>query len=167
MFKFRCNVLFAFLLTTGCAQMCDKSREEMSAEEVVEAYLDIALNMSSVNEKELLLEYTTGDLATVIASANDEAIRQAYIEKKYNLKKYVLMERRDRTPREVEIKYQLAYSEGSKDPSEKNEDAPIVTTENTVAVVKRKGIWYIHDVIGNKTSIEFPVTELNTIRAKP
>jgi hypothetical protein len=37
----------------------------------------------------------------------------------------------------------------------KLEDAPQTTTENTVSVVKRDGAWYIADVLGKKTSIDF------------
>jgi hypothetical protein len=37
----------------------------------------------------------------------------------------------------------------------KLENAPQTTTENTVSVVKRDGAWYIQDVLGKKTSIDF------------
>ena len=145
--------------------MCGNSHAEMSAEEVVEAYLDLALNMTSVDQRDQLLELTTGGLGAAIAAASVETIQKAYVDRKYNLKKYSLMERRDRTPKETEITYELTYNElnGEKNP----ESAPLVKTENTVAVVKEKGAWYIRDILGNKTSIEFPVTDLNTILAKP
>jgi hypothetical protein len=152
-------------LVTGCTKMCGTNRAEMSAEQIVEAYLDLALNMKSVDQRDQLLELTTGSLGAAISGASEEAIQKAYVDRKYNLKKYSLIERRDRTPRETEITYELTYNElnGEADPN----GAPLVTTENTVAVVKEKGAWFIRDVLGNKTSIEFPVTELNTISAKP
>jgi len=159
------NIIFSAIFLTGCTQMCGTSRSEMSAEKTVEAYLDIALNMSSLDEKEELIDFTTGNLRAALAGADDAAIQKAYIDKKYDLKRYSLVERRDRTPRETEITYELSYKE--LDQSAKAEEAPLVTTENTVAVIKMKGLWYIRDVLGNKTSIEFPVTDLNTISAKP
>jgi hypothetical protein len=145
--------------------MCGTNRAEMSAEQVVEAYLDMALNMKSIDQRDQLLELTTGSLNAAISGASDEAIQKAYVDRKYNLKKYSLIERRDRTPKETEITYELTYNElnGETDPN----TAPMVTTENIVAAVKEKGLWYIRDVLGNKTSIEFPVTELNTISVKP
>jgi hypothetical protein len=137
----------------------------MSAEKVVEEYLNIALNMNSVEEKEHLMEYTTGNLEAALSGADDKAIQIAYVDKRYNLKNYSLVERRDRTPRETEVTYELTYSELAE--GQKAEDAPVTTTENTVSVIRKKGAWYISDVLGNKTSIEFPVTEMNTINASP
>ncbi len=42
-----------------------------------------------------------------------------------------------------------------------------MTTENSVSVVKENGVWLIRDVLGNKTSIDFPVSEESRITAKP
>jgi len=36
-----------------------------------------------------------------------------------------------------------------------------------VALIKEKGAWFIRDVVGAKTSIDFPVSQENEIRAKP
>jgi hypothetical protein len=42
-----------------------------------------------------------------------------------------------------------------------------VETENSVALIKEKGAWFIRDVIGAKTRIDFPVSVESEIRAKP
>lgn len=154
------------LLLTGCTSMCSVNREEMTADQVVEAYLEVALNMSDIAQKAELLDFTTGKLKAAIAGASSEAIQKAYIDRNYSLKQYSLVERNDKTPRETEITYLLSYHE-LEDGKENTDEAPLVSTENTVAVIKEKGVWYIRDVLGNKTSIEFPVTELNSIKASP
>lgn len=159
------KLIASALFLTSCTTMCGVNRAEMSAEQVVEAYLDVALNMQSIDQRDQLLELTTGTLSAAIAGASDDSIQKAYVDRKYNLKKYSLIERRDRTPRETEITYELTYNELSGETDVNS--APVVTTENTVAVVKEKGSWFIRDVLGNRTSIEFPVTELNTISVKP
>ena len=48
-----------------------------------------------------------------------------------------------------------------------SENAPKVTTENTVGVVRENGYWLIRDVLGNKTAIDFPVAPESRIEAKP
>jgi hypothetical protein len=161
----RLKLFVLSLFITGCQKMCGVDRTKMSPEEVVEAYLETALNMESIDGRQQLLELTTGSLASAISGASDDAIQKAYVDHKYNLRRYSMLERRDKTPRETEITYQLTYNEleGEKDP----EKAPLVVTDNTVSVIKEKGMWFIRDVLGKKTSIEFPVTELNTISAKP
>jgi len=48
----------------------------MTADQVVEAYLNIAFNMESVEQKSLLLEYATGALKDAIAGATEETIKK-------------------------------------------------------------------------------------------
>lgn len=157
--------LMCFLLT-ACSSMCSKSHEEMSAEEVVEAYLDLALNIGDISEKDELMEFTTGNLEAALAGADDETFKIAYVDRKYKITRFSLLERRDRTPRETEITFQLTYKdipEGASDPS----SAPEVVTENTVVVIKEKGKWLVREVVGNKTTFDFPTSELSKISAKP
>lgn len=160
------GILSVALLVTGCTSMCGVKRSGMSPEQVVEAYLEVALNMHDVSERDNLMEFTTGNLKAAIESASPETIKTAYVDRKYQILNYSVVERRDRTPRETEITFQLTYNDlGVDDKAAK--EAPKVTTENTVAVVKENGLWMIRDVLGNKTSIDFPVSEESKISAKP
>ena len=155
----------AFL--TGCTSMCGPKRASMTPEQVVEAYLEVALNMTDVGQKDLLQEYTTGNLKAAIEAAAPEVIKLAYVDRRYQILNYSVVERLDRTPREVEVSFQLTYNDLGTDSKITVDNAPKVTTENTVSVVKEKGIWLIRDVMGNKTSIDFPVSEESKITAKP
>lgn len=134
----------------------------MSAEEVVEAYLELAFNITSASQKEDLMDFTTGNLEAAIAGANEETFRKAYIDRKYSLKRYSLLERRDRTPRETEITFQLEYLD-TPEAQTKNSETTQITTENTVAVIKEKGKWLIREVVGNKTTFDFPTSDLSRI----
>jgi hypothetical protein len=146
--------------------MCGIKRSSLTPEQVVEAYLDVALNMNSTDDRDLLVEYTTGSLRNAIESATPETIKVAYVDRKYTLNSYSVVQRNDRTPRETEIVFQLTYLDHGVTQSKK-EEAPKVTTENTVSVIKENGVWYIRDVVGNKTGIDFPVSEESKITAKP
>ena len=159
----RIILVTAFL--SGCTNMCTGDRRDMTPEQVVEAYLDVALNMTQVDQRDLLYEYTTGNLRESIEQASDEVIQTAYINRKYDLLNYSVVERRDRTPRETEITFQIEFKDmGTEDTPP--DEAPKVTTENTVSVVKKDQIWVIRDVLGNKTSIDFPVSKDSQITAK-
>jgi hypothetical protein len=154
------------LAFTGCTSMCGVKRANMSPEQVVEGYLDVALNMQDVSERDHLLEFTTGPLKAAIEGASPEVIRGAYVDRKYEIVNYSVVERKDRTPRETEITFQLTYNDfGTAGKTAK--EAPKVTTENTVSVVKESGVWMIRDVLGNRTSIDFPVSEESRVTAKP
>ena len=162
------RMILVTVLLSGCTGMCSTSRKDMTPEQVVEAYLDTALNMTEVNQRQLLAEYTTGNLKSALDSATPEQIRQAYVDRRYEIRTYSVVERRDRTPRETEITFQLTYKDLGIDPKTvAAEEAATVTTENTVSVVKEDGLWLVRDVMGNKTSIDFPVSEDSRITASP
>jgi hypothetical protein len=166
MLKFPRALLAVALFLTGCTSQCGGNRGNLSPEQVVEGYLDVALNMTEVSQRDKLLDYTTGNLKAAIEAATPETIKTAYVDRKYKIISYSVVERRDRTPRETEITFQLTYNDlgpEGKDPA----NAPKVTTENTVSVVREKGAWLIKDVLGNKTAIDFPVSEESKITAKP
>lgn len=165
MSRFPWQLAIAVLAVTGCTSVCGVKRSGMSPEAVVEAYLDTALNMQDVGGRDALLDYVTGPLKAAIESAPPATIKAAYVDRRYSILNYSVVERRDRTPRETEITFQLTYNEiGTAAKNAK--DAPKVTTENTVAVVKERGLWLIRDVMGAKTSIDFPVAEEARITAK-
>lgn len=153
--KIRLVSLFSFLLLIGCTRMCSSGRESMTPEEVVQAYLDISLNMTEVGQKQELLKLTTGNLKGALEGASDDVITSAFIKQNFKLDRYSVVERRDRTPRETEITFYLSYRNLGPDKGVKLENAPTTTTENTVSVVKRDGAWFIQDVLGKKTSIDF------------
>jgi hypothetical protein len=159
------------MMITGCTGMCGVKRASMTPSQVVEAYLDVALNMNDVGDRDVLAEFTTGNLKAAIESASPETIRTAYVDRKYQIVSYSVVEQRDRTPRETEITFQLTYHDlgvNAKDaPKDAADNAPKVTTENTVSVIKKNGLWFIRDVLGNKTAIDFPVSADSQISAKP
>jgi hypothetical protein len=153
--KIRLVSFFSFLLLIGCTKMCSSGRDSMTPEEVVQMYLDISLNMTEVGQKKELMKLTTGNLKNALEGASDDVITSAFIKQHLKLDRYSVVERRDRTPRETEITFYLSYRNLGPDKSAKLENAPQTTTENTVSVVKRDGAWYIADVLGKKTSIDF------------
>lgn len=163
------RIIALTLALTGCTKGCGTNRATMPPEKVVESYLNIALNMRSVSERDDLVQYTTGRLKEAISSATEETIRAAYVQRHYELESYAVIERRDRTPREAEITFRLKYKDlgvGDSRPTNASE-APTVQTENTVALIREKSVWYIRDVIGAKTTIDFPVSAESQITAKP
>lgn len=163
------RIILIALTLVGCTRSCGNARNAMPPEKVVESYLNKALNMKQVSEREDLLQYTTGRLKEAITSANEEVIKNAYINRHYEIQSYAVIERRDRTPRETEITFRLKYKDlgVSENRPTDTSSAPMVQTENTVALIKEKGTWFIRDVIGAKTSIDFPVSTDSEIKAKP
>lgn len=152
-------ILSALFLVVGCSGMCSKSRSEFTPEEVVQSYLDLSLNMQSLDEKIAIINLTTGNLREALEQTSDEVFMDAFIKKNYKLQSYSIVERRDRTPRETEITFLLTYKNLGEEREIAEEDAAEIKTENTVSVVRTRGAWAIQDVLGKKTTIDFPISK--------
>ncbi|MBP9708727.1 MAG: hypothetical protein KBD78_13900 [Oligoflexales bacterium] len=157
-----------FALVVAFISSCTKSCEsELTPEAVVERYLEVALNMTEIQEKQNLLQITTGALKAAISSASEDVIRQAYINRAYKMQSYSVVERRDRTPRETEITFILSYRDlGEKASRSAEAESATITTENTVVVVREDDRWLIREVLGHKTTIDFPVSADSQITAR-
>ncbi len=152
-------MLIVVILATGCTNQCTSDRKSLTPEQVVQNYLDLSLNMTDVSQKPEIINLTIGNLREALEQASDDLLTDAFINKNYHLEQYSIIERRDRTPRETEITFMIVYRDLGKDRKLKPEQAPKVMTENTVALLKYKGAWAIHDVLGKKTSIDFPLPD--------
>ena len=153
--------LLAFFIV-ACTKMCSVSRKDLTPEQVVENYLQIAFNMKDVSQRALLLEYTTDELKVAISGATEGSLQAAYIKPRYNLKSWSFIDRVDRTPRAVELSYRVEYDELPE--SGKISEQVSVETKNTVLLVKKDHKWFIKDVIGSNTAIEFPILKQSKIK---
>lgn len=106
-----CKFLLLSLGLTACVSWCETSREDLTPLEVLERYIEVSTSMTDVEQKEVLLSYTAGNLRSSIEGATDQAIRRAFIERKYSLDSFSLVSQRDRTPRETEITFYISYYE--------------------------------------------------------
>ncbi|MCY4380300.1 MAG: hypothetical protein OXC40_01850 [Proteobacteria bacterium] len=165
--------LAALLMVAGCTTMCEKPHENMTAEEVVEAYLSHAFNMNSVDDVTKLISYTSGNLKQALEEADASTIDQIFVQKKYKVDRFSFLERKDLTPREVVITYDLSYEElpvtGEKEDQisldsnnmSNNSETPENTSqakisiENSLNLIRKEGAWFITDVIDGQTSIDF------------
>ncbi len=156
-------LIFLFLQACTCeSRYTDKDHSEMSAEDVVKAYLETVFNITNFKQKEDLMHLTTGELRSSLAQADEETFKTAYMLGRYKLKEFAILNRRDRTPKAIDITYELKYVETSA--ADKTE--AFITTENTVSLLQEDDDkWYISEVVGNITSMEFP--DIRSTHIKP
>lgn len=157
----RCILLF--LAVSACTPMCQKRHEDMSSEEVLKKYLDIAFNMNNLNQKDELLNYTTGELKSALAGADSETIKAAYLDKKFQLLSFAIVQREDFTPRESKITYLLKFRETTTNPPDFSQ-APLITNENTVTMIREDNKWLINQVVGSESTFDFPLMDDGKIK---
>ena len=158
--------IFMFaLVMTACFTWCEPKRENMTAVQVLEKYVEISTSMTSLDQRENLLAYTGGALRAALEGATDEAITNAFIKRKFDLDSFAIVTRRDRTPREVEITFHISYYD--RENIAPGDEPPLVSTTNTVMLFRENNAWSITDVTGAEdTEIHFGVTTDSHIRGK-
>lgn len=151
----RWSFFFALVCVGGCTTMCGKDHKDMEAGQVVEAYLQEAFNIRSVDDVEKLMVYTSGNLKQALEEADSRTIDQVFVQKRYEVRRFSFLEQKHLTPREREITYELEYQEideGVAQPA-------YYTIENSLNLIRKDGAWYITDVIGGRTAIDFIVAD--------
>ena len=90
--KRRSGIKFLTLLLTiaGCTSMCETSHEDMSPEQVVEAYLTEAFNIQYVNEIDNIIQYTTDNLKRELERANQQQINEMFIRLHWQKQHHIL-----------------------------------------------------------------------------
>ncbi|MEI8027526.1 MAG: hypothetical protein WCI18_14360 [Pseudomonadota bacterium] len=155
-------IVLSFLVL-GCTKMCSTSRKDMTPEEVVEGYLNTTLNMTKITQVNDLVSYTLGNLRQVLQATPNETFQKVFIDKSYKLHRFTIVERKDITPREAEITYQLQFNQFDSSQNINESNAALMTTEHTLSLIKKDSVWYIQDLLGSKANIEFPVVPESTI----
>lgn len=144
--------LVSLVILSGCTTMCGRSHKDMEAGQVVEAYLEQAFNIRSVDDVEKLMIYTSGNLKQALEEADATTIDEVFVKKRYEVKNFSFLEQKHLTPREREITYELEYKELN---SKNIEEGAQYTIENSLNLIRKQGAWYITDVIGGQTAIDF------------
>jgi hypothetical protein len=161
------RILAWFCLVLGlvaCDARCSKPQSKMTAEEVLESYLYIALNMENLEQRQDLQRLTSGALKAAIAGATDETMYDAYIRPQYKIESYSVVQTNDISETEKEITYQLNY----KEVRDHDAHAMAVRTKNTVKMIHEDGKWFVDDVKGVTSHLDFPITRgISTIEGDP
>ena len=150
---------------TACTKTCSKSHEDMDPEEVLEAYLELSFNISDASQKEQLMSYTTGVLKEALAGTTDSVFLEAF--RPRQLQSFWIEQVDEITPRLFTIKFGVIYTNTevgkTKMVSAEIRNSTTITLERIASNDKKTAAWYISEVSGAKTSINFPTTSVEPV----
>lgn len=159
--------LLVLVFMSGCTRSCTETQEDLSPAQVVETFLDLALNISDIKDKKFLEQLTTGNLKKAIENATDKEIMDTYINRNYKVLSYSVIEEELKSPRRVHITFELKFKDlGTIDNKIDESVAATVTTENTVRVEKKSKLWLISETLGKTSTFDFPLNKADTIYAE-
>jgi hypothetical protein len=100
-------------------------------------YITKSFNVKSLEDRNELLGYLTGEAKARLASWSDDQFREAFVVKNFS-------------PAQTEITYELAYTDKDKSGSDTK-----ITNKKMAEMVKENGAWFIKDVHNIKELVEF------------
>jgi hypothetical protein len=151
------KLFFASLILVGCSMRgCSGYDKDIPPEDQLHSYITAAVNVTKPENKQDLVDLTTGALQAAIINASDETFKKAYIDKKYDFKNFEIIQRKDKEDgKETEIDFKLTYR--SWNAGEAGERAPIVQTNNRATLEYHRGQWALSKVESLGSQFEWQV----------
>jgi hypothetical protein len=112
-------------------------------------YISRSFSVKSVQDREDLLTYLTGEAKTRLAAWSPDQFHSAFIESKRQFIKLVFNEMKSVSPNEVNITYELTYLDQGR-----GHDAK-VTNKKLSYLILQQGRWLIRDVHNIKELVEY------------
>lgn len=149
----------------GCSQVSD-----IPPEDQLHSYISLAVNVTTPEQKQELLDLTTGDLKSALSGATEESFKRAYIDRKYDFKSFDILERKDvPDKKEVTIDFKLVYK--SWNAGESADRAPVIETTNRATLDYENGQWALAKVESQGSNFEWevglPMDNVSTQGVKP
>lgn len=145
----RFKLLFAltlFVMISGCTLGKEGSNDPKKR---LNEYISRSFSVKSVQEREEMMGYLSGQAKTRLAAWSEDQFRQAFIDSKRTFVKLAFTEMKSRGPSETDITYELSYIDQAR-----GQDAK-VTNKKLCQMVLENGRWYIRDVRNIKELVEY------------
>ena len=131
-------------------------RNDIAPEDQLHAYINTAVNVTKQEQRQELVDLTTGSLKASLINATEETFKRAYIDKKYDFKAFDIVQRNDAPGgKETKIDFKLVYK--SWNAGESPNRAPTLETTNRATLEYEHGQWAISKVESLGTSFEWEV----------
>lgn len=128
---------------------CTESIKDSTPAKVLENYIQISFNATSIQDKKKMETLLTGDTQNRLVSWSDEQFLKAFVEVKKKFQGLKILETKKVSDQEVALTYELSYQEGPK-----GKEAQ-VTQRKLCSIVQIEGGWRIKEVRSVRESIEY------------
>jgi len=141
---------FARILALSCLLFaCTPDVIDGSPAKVLESYISISFNATTIADKKRMEDLLTGDTKNRLVSWSDEQFQKAFMDAKKKFLGLKILETKKVNDHEVALTYELSYTEG---PAEQTAQ---ITQRKLGTVVNEDGGWKIKEVRSIRESIEY------------
>lgn len=135
--------LWAFVFV-GCGPVrcAGGSRVDVAAEEQLRSYIDLAVNITRIEQREELESLTTGDFRDRLTSASPEAFKKSYLDRRYEFEVFEIISKNEvEANRETQLEYRVKFRTWLT--GEDKARAPVQELKSIATMLYTKGQWAI------------------------
>lgn len=141
----RLSLLLGLLVFAGCGPRSCSPKSDISAEEQLRSYIDLAVNITRTEQREDLESLTTGEFRDQLSSTSPEAFKKAYLDRRYEFEEFEILGRSEVVPeRELELEYRVKFR--SWVTGEDRTAAPMLEIKSLARMKYTNGQWAIASI---------------------
>lgn len=150
----RLMLLASFTVIAACGPtMCSK-RSDIPPENQLHRYIELAVNITRMEQREELENLTTGSFRDQLTSASPEAFKRSYLDRRYKFDDFeVLSKAVVQQDKEVHLEYRVKFKTWISGESE--ERAPVQDIKSVAVMKYTYGQWAIDSIRPIDTAYNF------------
>lgn len=106
----RLVLLIGIFLFVGCGPRACGKRQDVAPEEQLRSYIDLAVNITRMEQREELEDFTTGEFRDQITSISPEAFKKSYLDRRYEFDEFEVTGKTEVVPdKETHLEYRVKF----------------------------------------------------------
>ena len=106
----RISIISSLIFFVGCGPTQCGKRVDVSPEEQLRSYIDLAVNITRMDQREELENFTTGEFKDQITSASAEVFKRSYLDRRYEFDEFEVTNKTEVNPKkEVHLEYRVKF----------------------------------------------------------
>ncbi len=143
------TIFFALMF---CFSGCQKNTNNLNVpRQVLKEYVERSFRVNSLNDKEQLMNLTTGTVRDMLSHLSDDDFRRDFLEKKRHFVDLKIKDERPLGPDGFSITYEMTYKAG---PTPSDASDVITIKKHAKFLRQNSAQWLISEVQNLKTNIE-------------
>jgi hypothetical protein len=106
----RLALIASFVLLGACGPTLCSKRSDIPPENQLHRYIELAVNITRMEQREELESLTTGEFRDQLSSASPEAFKRSYLDRRYDFEDFEVTDKRVVRPdKEVHLEYRVKF----------------------------------------------------------
>lgn len=152
----RLFLLVLFALFAGCGPKQCGGQDNIPPEEQLRNYIDLAVNITRLEQREELETLITGEFRDTLTSLSDEAFKLSYLDRRYEFDEFEITGNTEIEPKkEIQLEYRVKFRSWMT--GEDKTRAPVQEVKSVATLKYSQGQWSIASIKPVDTNFNWDV----------